>query len=1484
MTGGDLASGGARAVLVGTGSHTPGSELEDLPAVDATLDGLRSTLLTVCGMDPAHVTRVPAGAGPAQVVAAVEEAVAEARDGPVLFCHVGHGLLGPGDELYLATRGARSARHIAEAVAYRTVRGLLGEAPQGSLVVLDCCFSGVAEAPPAGGGHRAPFATARPKGSFLLTSASHYAPSFAPEGEPHTLFTGRLLRLLDEGDPAGPLLLTADRLHLALDREFADDPRVHPARRSDGTLGSLVIARNRAYRVGRPPSRDDEPPADVPCPYPGLKPFHTEDSAYFFGREELTKRLVAMLGPDEYDGPVMLVGSSGAGKSSLLRAGLLGGRGPHRTALQPAQYLPAPGARPMRNLTELWAEATGREAEEVRAALDAGWFPGPRPGRNTCRLLVVDQFEEVFTRCRDPQERTAFISLLTGAEPGAGQDPDPRAGTRPRVVLGLRADHYGGCLDHPGLEIALAKAQLAVPPLREPELRAAVESPATAVGLLLEPGLTDRLMQDLREGRSPDETAGALPFLAHALGETWLRRRGVTLTLAGYQATGGIWESVAVTTKALYESLDGEGQSAMRELLLRLVYLPPDGGAAVVRHQVSLAELPPGTEDIRDQLLAKRLLTAGQGTVQIAHESLLRTWPRLRQWIEENTATLMLRQQLTIAAAEWDEAGRDATYLYRGSRLQAAADLARARQLPILEREFVAVAQEVAEEEAQRERRRVRVLRRVLAGLAGALCLTLLAAALAFHEQRTAEAQQRAATARALLAEADSLRADDPRTALRLGLAAHALHPGAETRHSLFTTLARNPFRGLSELTQSQVSLGSPAFTADAGTLAIAQPDDGVVSVWNTGGYSVSHTPLATLPCRTSAKQVQAPAFGGPHDRLLASTCGAGGVDLWDVSGVRKGAAPHLATLHTKGMPGAPEAVAVSRDGRLLAVTFSSRYVGQGAMALWDLHNPHHPRQLSTVKDTDGDKDLLESDAVRFSPDGRHLVTAGSSLRIWDVSDPARPWPQGLVDRTTETVAFSPDGDLIAVGDFWNDRTVKLIDATSPGKPKVLSENSQTDRVESLVFSPNGRTLASGGADHRVVLWDVGKPEAMSSDTTLTGQNWPVDAVAFTADGSALMSLSSIGDEVVRWDMAQVRQPAVLKVLPSASDLAVAHGGTLLAAARGTTLSLWSLSDPAAPRRLATPTAPRHADRSEDLLADIALNTDGTLLAGVTVGGQVILWDTTRPSRPRVVGMLPADDNLLTASLAFAPHRPLLALGAGPRIRMWDVSDPAHPRERAHTDKGVSSVVGDHVSFTPDGSRLLFGGTALWDYASGKLKRPPVQEQLGNNGIGVTSPDGSLVAAAPTMVFSPSGWSGVQLWRVSGDGEPRAAGSVEIPGPDTPDFNQLAFNPDGALLASAAEDGTVRLWAVATPGQPYLAHTLNGFPDEVDDVVMVGPHGRTLIATSGGNAFILDLGDFPQIAAEPLGTACRAAGGGFDREDWKKRVPDIDFHRTCPKS
>ncbi|MFE2844903.1 hypothetical protein ACFXKS_15295 [Streptomyces scopuliridis] len=262
----------------------------------------------------------------------------------------------------------------------------------------------------------------------------------------------------------------------------------------------------------------------------------------------------------------------------------------------PVLLVAAPGSRPFHTVAARWAEAVGRPFGEVEHALGAGRFIGPEDGRRAPGILVIDQLEEIFTHCEDTEERELFIRAVAGEEGSPGR----ASGTGPRIVLGLRADYFGHCSRDPRLSRVLRAGQFTVPTMSEDELRSAIERPAAYAGLRLEDGLSDLLLRELHEARGGAGDAIALPFLAHALQETWAGRRGTLLTFGGYQATGGIGSSVARVAERIHGSLDAGGRRELRELCLRMVRLV-DGQGKAVRRRVRTDELGPVRSIFADQ-------------------------------------------------------------------------------------------------------------------------------------------------------------------------------------------------------------------------------------------------------------------------------------------------------------------------------------------------------------------------------------------------------------------------------------------------------------------------------------------------------------------------------------------------------------------------------------------------------------------------------------------------------------------------------------------------------------------------------------------------------------------------------------------------------------------------------------------------------------------------------------------------------------------
>jgi hypothetical protein len=471
------------------------------------------------------------------------------------------------------------------------------------------------------------------------------------------------------------------------------------------------------------------------CPYPGLASFSREQAKWFFGRDELTSDLITRLDARLSTGGVqVVVAPSGAGKSSLLHAGLLSQLDSDvlpGSSRWPTMVL-TPTARPLAALATQVAGRTGADpatlAQEfvVNSTRTGTVLRGCLGGDDSQArvVVVVDQFEELFTLCTNDQHRRAFIELLSQL---ASPQSDGNANTQPvgLVLVGIRADFYTACVNYPYLRTALQDNPLVVGPMSDTELRAAILYPAHDVGLDVEPGLLELLLRDLGHtttaahdnGRAGYE-AGRLPLLAHALRVTWQQRHGHTLTVEGYQTAGGIHRAVATTAEAVFTGVDHTGQHAARTLFLRLIKI--GDGTKDTRRRLARTDLLVGLDPhtvvpILDTFTQARLLTQDQDTVEVTHEALLHAWPRLRQWIDSDRAGNLIRQQLDEAATVWNRDGRDTAGLYRGNRLEAARTWATSRPH---ESDLSPAASAFLAASTRQERRAARLRRTMLVVLA----------------------------------------------------------------------------------------------------------------------------------------------------------------------------------------------------------------------------------------------------------------------------------------------------------------------------------------------------------------------------------------------------------------------------------------------------------------------------------------------------------------------------------------------------------------------------------------------------------------------------------------------------------------------------------------------------------------------------------------------------------------------------------------------
>ena len=539
----------------------------------------------------------------------------------------------------------------------------------------------------------------------------------------------------------------AKRLGASADRTAAERRGLRAAEADlIGDMADLELARERERLFAASEEAQDGVAASrTVCPYKGLAEFEAADTEHYFGRERLIAELVAKIVGARFLG---LVGDSGSGKSSALRAGLLpalaGGVLPGSDRWP--QVLLRPGEHPLAELRRALARAMPDvDLPDDPAAALAGALAALPMGH---RLVVfVDQFEEVFNATRDEGERSAFIDLLTSERPGL------------KVIVSLRADHYGRCAVYPALARLLGSDQVLVGPLSATELAAVIEHPAQQVGLRVEPALTAALVADT--GGEP----GVLPLLSTTLLELWGAREGERLTLASYRASGGLHGAIARLAEATFAELDPHRRQVARALLLRLA--GPGEGTELVRRRVALEELDaerdPVTAELLERLSSARLLTIGDGHVEVAHEALLREWPRLQEWLEEDAAGRQVRLHLIGAVRDWEERGREPGDLYRGARLATALEWAgeHAVELNASEREFLQASQRSAELEVERQRRTNRRLRILLAGAAAALLVAVGAGGLAVLQGQRAEEEAARAAQQAELAASEAARATE---------------------------------------------------------------------------------------------------------------------------------------------------------------------------------------------------------------------------------------------------------------------------------------------------------------------------------------------------------------------------------------------------------------------------------------------------------------------------------------------------------------------------------------------------------------------------------------------------------------------------------------------------------------------------------------------------------------------------------------------------
>ena len=1263
-----------------------------------------------------------------------------------------------------------------------------------------------------------------------------------------------------------------------------------PSNRADAATPARVAASTTAD-IGRP----------IPNPYKGLRPFREGDAGEFYGREELVDRLLAAMRCAPF---LAIVGPSGSGKSSLALAGLI----PRQRALGCLVATMSPGESPVASLANALSQIAVGEQADLLSPAAMRQPDGLRTSIETIAgadelVIVIDQLEELWTLTSDVQRRRFLTALVESI--GAGYV---------RVVATIRADFFDRPLADSTLGPLASKHTFGVTPMTAAELHEVITAPAEQVGVRFEPALVSQLVAETID------QPGSLPLLQFTLAELFERRHGAVIAADAYDELGGLAGSLSRQADEIYDGLGATDRAAVRRMFSRLV--TPGEGSDDTRRKVGMAGLAGVPDRVVATFVNRRLLTSDRDratrepTLEVAHEVLLRSWPRLRSWIDEDRAWLRELRGLSSAAALWETGGCEEGDLYRGARLAVVGEMAVAHEdaLTALEHRFLAESLDhgaANDREAQRRLddkvRQNKRLRRSVVGIAAVLAVATATGAIAVVQRQRADRQQRVAVAQRLIADQQTAEADQQKTIAQgertsaVAAASEAQQAASQARDakkaSELTTLAsrssslRSSQRDLAALLGVEAWRRSPDVNSKSALFGTFTFDPGFLGYLHLDGSPYGRI----IPGTTNMLITTYDATGGSIPRLVDVVTGDIGVQLdplvnsavqdanlaisgngrfaaeWATTstsfdGPSVAAVFDLSTGHKIGatiqLPNLWHELAVDDTGSRLVLEADE----VGAATVYDTNSGQALAHLPALTDAPPSTSHNGAGALAFAADGRlYLGSRGDRLRVFDPSTYAMinqiPVPP---DSTSLALEIGSDGQtLVATG---------VTDDSS-------GFNSQLGSIARIDLSTNKLVWSIGGKDY-----PYGECDSYTFSVE-TDQLWCGNYFGLIHERS--LTTGARTGRVLEDQRGKTSGLALIKV----------PGGLMLVGAvpNADQISRWLVNGAGPIQRVVAP--------GQTVVSDLP---DGKTLLVVQPSGRAFpsnldytLWDTTTDAATSglpnfwfarsvgnnifgvFAGGTPGGYNVATKlqrSFAFSVDTSHAAtLNRDGSVAVVGYDDGHAIELDAATGQTIQTVqipkngAGDQpsvdqVTIDDDHSRIYisgWGGLYGFDATTG-------QEIAHNEGHGIgdvaISSQGVLVATSfdgTIAIYDPD-----TLTKTAS--LPGARGFIQ----------GMRFSDDGTVLAAAGNDGTVSIYDMH-------AHVRLGdpIPSDIGKLGLLmdlrGDGAQVAVAAPSGGAGVV-LWDLDPAHWETA--ACAIAGRNLTREEWATYIGDLgDYQATCPE-